>query len=261
MINFIIRAACGVAAAGWLAARGDQIALFYALDADWAAVQGAGVEAGAPVRVGGSAIARWRVGPHTVYGVRMGSGCVEAALAAQGLLSRFRCDRAVSVGPAGDLTGRRAIGTWLRVERVTAWQRVGDAAEAPRNAVWRMPDDGAPRPQAWREAEGADLVSGEAFIDRAALRDELEARHGAGLVDMNAFGVALACERQGVPLEVWRVVSDHADEAAAGDFRAFAEAYDGSGGRAFVAWLTALPPNPEAAASYERLRAAMEEAP
>jgi adenosylhomocysteine nucleosidase len=60
--------------------------------------------------------------------------------------------------------------------------------------------------------DGAVLASGDVFVTDPAVRDALAAR--AHLVDMEAYGVALACLRLGVPLELVKHVSDNADEGA-----------------------------------------------
>lgn len=60
--------------------------------------------------------------------------------------------------------------------------------------------------------DGTVLASGDVFVTdpvvRAALAREAE------LVDMEAYGVALACRRLGVDLELVKHVSDNADEGA-----------------------------------------------
>lgn len=59
---------------------------------------------------------------------------------------------------------------------------------------------------------GSVLASGDVFVHDPAVRDELGKR--ADLVDMEAYGVALACSRFGVRLELAKHVSDNADESA-----------------------------------------------
>lgn len=260
MIKLIIIYTTSLMLVGIQQARSDSIALFFALDQDLAALRSSGSDAVPLLHVGGTQIARLSVGPHVVYATQMGSGCVDAALAAEALLARFRCDRAVSIGPAGDLTGRLDIGAWYPVGRILAWQRLGDEGGDVRGAQWDAeagPFPGVPAGSVQQATSAVALISGEAFIASAAERDELATRWQAELVDMNAFGVAAACRHHDVPLRVWRVVSDHADEDAQRSFREFVTAYDGAGGRAVAEWIRGLPPNPEAASSYEGLRALM----
>ncbi|MFT4188144.1 MAG: nucleosidase [Aeromicrobium sp.] len=60
--------------------------------------------------------------------------------------------------------------------------------------------------------DGTVLATGDVFVSDPALRDALARR--AGLVDMEGFAVARACQRAGVPVRLVKHVSDHADETA-----------------------------------------------
>lgn len=58
--------------------------------------------------------------------------------------------------------------------------------------------------------DGSVLASGDVFVHEASVRDQLATQ--ADLVDMEAYGVALACQRFGARLELVKHVSDNADE-------------------------------------------------
>ncbi|MET3963883.1 adenosylhomocysteine nucleosidase [Marmoricola sp. OAE513] len=60
--------------------------------------------------------------------------------------------------------------------------------------------------------DGTVLASGDVFVTDPLVRDVLAER--ADLVDMEAYGVVLACQRLGVPVELVKHVSDNADEGA-----------------------------------------------
>lgn len=60
--------------------------------------------------------------------------------------------------------------------------------------------------------DGTVLASGDVFVTDPDVRARLAER--ADLVDMEAYGVALACRRLGVRLELVKHVSDNADEGA-----------------------------------------------
>lgn len=60
--------------------------------------------------------------------------------------------------------------------------------------------------------DGTVLASGDVFVTDPAVRAALA--EVADLVDMEAYGVALACRRLGVDLELVKHVSDNADESA-----------------------------------------------
>ncbi len=60
--------------------------------------------------------------------------------------------------------------------------------------------------------DGTVLASGDVFVTDPGVRSALAKR--AELVDMEAYGVALACRRLGVDLELVKHVSDNADASA-----------------------------------------------
>lgn len=60
--------------------------------------------------------------------------------------------------------------------------------------------------------DGTVLASGDLFVTDPTRRDQLA--EDADLVDMEAYGVALACRRLGVRVELVKHVSDNADETA-----------------------------------------------
>jgi len=76
------------------------------------------------------------------------------------------------------------------------------------------------------------LASGDVFVADPVRRAQLADR--AHLVDMEAYGVVLACRRRDVPVRVVKHVSDQADEAAMD----WADAVDASA-RDLGAWLAA----------------------
>lgn len=60
--------------------------------------------------------------------------------------------------------------------------------------------------------DGTVLASGDVFVTDPVVRARLAER--ADLVDMEAYGVVLACRRLGVRVELAKHVSDNADESA-----------------------------------------------
>ena len=103
-------------------ALGDAIGFFYALDADRQGLKSMAREMGQSSKVGSRSIQRPQLGTHSISAIQMGAGAVETAASAQALLSRFRCDWAFSLGPAGALSETAETGRWYRVDRVMAWQ-------------------------------------------------------------------------------------------------------------------------------------------
>ncbi len=233
-------------------AQADSVAFFYALDADLAALKMEARPVGQSVAIGTRRIQRLALGPHTIYAVKMGSGCVETALSAQALLTRFRCDWAFSVGPAGALSDELEIGKWYRVSSVIAWQR--SPALSHWAANWSQFPDSI-RFNATLGTNDIRLASGELFISTNEERSRVRLSFDTVAVDMNAFGLVAACTDHNVPLFMWKIISDRADESAVSDFRHFLGVYRGAGGAALVALLTSLPPNPNDPATYPNVRA------
>jgi nucleoside phosphorylase len=239
---------------------GDHLALFYALDADLQSLKAHAQEMGGPVTVGRRSIHRLSLGTHTVYAIKMGSGTVETAASTQALLTKFRCDMAFSIGPAGALTDALATGTWHRVSHVVAWQR-GTAGVAGyvqgASAKWDMDWSRLSTtnlPGILQTTSTIVIASGEMFIASNTERNRLHALTHAEAVDMNTFGLAVVCQDHGVPLIAWRVISDYADEAASQAFREFITNYDGEGGRMLAELILGLPPNPDAPESYPEIQ-------
>lgn len=228
-------------------AKGDTIGFFYALDADLQGLKSMAREMGQSTKVGSRSIQRLQLGTHTILAVKMGSGAVETAVSAQALLSRFRCDWAFSLGPAGALADAAETGRWYRVERVMAWQR--GKADLAWNTDWHRFSVADP-PTPLDTTSSISVASGEPFISATGERDRVRAISQADAVDMNSFGLALACADHGVPLYSWKIISDRADENASGDFLAFVAAYSGAGGRALAGIIQALPANPNDPATY-----------
>lgn len=232
------------------------MAFFYALDADLQGLKGQAREMGQPVTVGKRAIHRLKLGAHSIYAIKMGSGCVETAASAQALLSRFRCDLAFSLGPAGALRAELKTGQWYRVQQVFAWQRShmgpADAARAETDqwqTDWRqLPAERLPL--LFQANPPIILASGELFVASAGEREGIRAQTQADAVDMNGFGLALVCADHATSLFTWKIISDQADEDAATAFRGFVAEYQGAGGKMVAEIIQALPANPQDPNSY-----------
>lgn len=234
----------------------DTVAVFYALDADLRELKMHPQvrELGQPAVVGTRSIHRLALGPHRIYAVKMGSGSVETAISAQALLSQFRCDWAFSIGPAGALDDSLVVGRWYRVERVVAWQS-GTTSPAgfqlnPRASHEFDWDKFPVSEENIADIPLIPLASGEAFIASDSERARLRHLADASAVDMNTSGLAMVCDDHRVPLFVWRVISDGADEVASSAFRAFIDSYGGEGGNLLAECISLLPPNPNAPESY-----------
>ncbi|MBU1909744.1 MAG: hypothetical protein KJ726_06840, partial [Verrucomicrobia bacterium] len=190
---------------------------------------------------------------------------VETAASAQALLSRFRCDWAFSLGPAGALSENLETGRWYRVDRVIAWQRgtaTSTGMSMSESSTWKTDWGHFPAvtlPPLFRSNSTIAVASGELFVASTSERDRLRATTDADAVDMNSFGLALVCADHGVPLFAWKIISDCADESASEVFRAFVSTYKGEGGKALAEIIVALPAHPHDPASYPAIEKLLRE--
>ena len=142
-------------------AKGDAIGFFYALESDLQGLKTLAHEAGPSTQIGSRSIQKLQLGTHAIYAIQMGAGAVETAASAQALLSHFRCDWALSLGPAGSLSDAAETGRWYRVGRVVAWQ--SGKSDQTWNTDWsRFPV--AHPPELLQAAPSISLASGELFI-------------------------------------------------------------------------------------------------
>lgn len=235
------------------------VAWFYALDSDKAEFEKV---LGKPIRSiqsGGCSMHEYQVGPHRVVAAKMGSGCVNTAATVATVMALNSVDRVISTGPAGGLTDTSKSGMWLRVETVMGWQS-GRAVDGGRI----FPGEKAQSEVAfvkgewpegeWRDTQAVKLVSGEAFVASGELRGRLAAEHGAGAVEMNAYGLLAGLEGRKVKVLILRVVSDRADEKASEDFSEFLKKYDGKGGKWVAELVGKMPAEKNEPAAYEALR-------
>jgi nucleoside phosphorylase len=243
----------------WVA-RADTIAFLYALETDHKAFSLEAPPLGNPIQVGERSITQHRIGNHRVYAAKMGSGCVVSAVSVATVLTKFPCDLVVSIGPCGALDPELAIGSWARVTKVVGWQLYdsGELEGAPERALFDLL-----APPLSCQAVFQELVeptapvvaaSGEMFIKSPATVETLVRDTSASVVEMNAVGLATACRSHQVPLVIWRVVSDRADETAPEDFRKFVQGYTGVGGQMLADWLKNLPSKADRVEDHPELK-------
>lgn len=238
----------------------DDIAFFYALEQDLAPLKAVSTVDAEPRRVGSRMITRLRVHGHDVDAVKMGSGCVEAALSAQAILACRTYDLAISVGPAGSLAPSVETGQWYRIEKTILWQKGSETSSGFQAGKEQSVSLVAgPAVSLLSITNIRTIAAGEAFISSSSKRAQLQAASGADMVDMNSHGVAAACTDHAVPLVMLRIISDHADEHAPEVFRQFLETYRGDGGSLAVEILAALPANPARSSSYGEIQRVLDQ--
>lgn len=239
--------------------RADEIGMFYALERDWERLKAQSQSVGV-TKVGNRSIETVKLGAHQVYGVKMGAGVVESAISGQALLSRFRCDLAISLGPIGALSDELKVGQWCLVTNVVAYQKGTQTRSTFQSGEKTQFTLGFPEWVKETVLEDAltlkkiSVASGETFIASESFREELQAKTQAQAVDMNLFGLLSVLESYQVPHIALRIVSDAANDSASQDFKTFLTKYAGEGGELVAQLITNLPPNPKSPDSYPALQ-------
>ncbi len=169
-----------------------------------------------------------------------GVGKVNAAGTATLLLERLACRALVLSGVAGGLGDELAIGDLVIADRVIDidYGRITDAGrcvyqpgtlplpEVTPDPGYRLPPAVASRIGELLQAAGltatlGTIVTGDAFLASARVRDELARDWGALAIEMEGSALCGVAERFGVPWLVVRALSDRAGDDSLADFRAF----------------------------------------
>lgn len=248
--------------AGSASLHADEIALLYALEADWQAVKGD--TTASSHNVGGTVVHTVTIGPHTVRAVQMGAGNVETAINASRLLTKFPCDRAISIGPAGFIGKGQDHHRIFLVNEVTGYQRgtwspQGWSQASSANITLDLPSLGEEARNAlWNAYPREKLAAGDVFVANSRERERIHLETQANLIDMNSFGAASVCQKAHVPLLILKICSDSADDKAAEAFKAFVSAYDGELGHMVRKWISGLPISKDSPKAYGEIQRALQ---
>ncbi len=158
--------------------------------------------------------------------VHTGVGKVNAALATAEALRAHSPRLVVNFGTAGGLSP--AARGLVEATRVIQRDMVAEPL-APRGTT---PFDARP-PELSNGRPGLRCGSGDSFVTQS---DPWLLAQGIDLVDMELWGVAMACVRAGVPWRAWKYLTDKADGEAAGEWQEKV----GHGERLFLERLAAL---------------------
>jgi len=214
---------------GILCAMDQEQALLVAALGDSAVLPGVGLEA-----------RRGRLDGREVVVAAAGVGKVRAAGTATLLVERLGCRALVLSGVAGGLSASLGLGDLVIADHVidVDYGRLTDSGRLvyqpgtlPMPGVrpepgYRLPKDLAARIRTTLGAAspGATLgtiLTGDAFLASARVRDELAARWSALAIEMEGSAVCGVAERFGVPWLIVRALSDRAGDESVTDFSAF----------------------------------------
>jgi 5'-methylthioadenosine/S-adenosylhomocysteine nucleosidase len=187
-----------------------------------------------------------------LYIVKTGAGNLNSAMVMEGLIAKYKVDRVISIGVAGNLNEQWREGDVLCVTNIISHQ---SGKETPGGFETKEPSaishqlsaeyvrkceelrsNAVEMAKLAADAHGSNtnlrvfaalregkLVSGDSFIASTAKRAWLRETFRADAVDMVSAGIAHVCEANGVPYIILRVLSDNADETASADFAAFVQ--------------------------------------
>ena len=180
-----------------------------------------------------------------LYVVRTRAGNLNSAMITQALLTRYKIDRVISIGVAGNLNDEWKVGDLFIASNVVNHQ---EGKETPGGfEPKKEPESKSPNSAEYSTKCAAlqsnvldaaqailtnatahavrqgRLVSGDSFIASSAKRKWLRETFQADAVDMVSVGIARVCEADGVPYVIVRALSDNADESASTAFASFVQ--------------------------------------
>jgi len=179
-----------------------------------------------------------------LYIVRTGAGNLNSAMVTQALLTRYKIDRVISIGVAGNLNDEWYVADLLIVTNVVNHQE-GTETPGGFQPVEKLASTQSRSGEYWKKCEAlrsnaieiarttltndscvihqGRLVSGDSFIASTAKRRWLRETFHADAVDMVSAGITRVCEANGVPYAIIRTLSDNADESASAAFAKFVQ--------------------------------------
>lgn len=160
---------------------------------------------------------------YDLYIVNCGAGEIAAAAAAQLLISAFNVDMIVNFGVVGGLTPEMRVAKLCVVEKVVHYDF--DTSECDSFAKAQYADYPSPYIPADERLLAAALTaepelkrvicaSGDKFISSADKKRSLNEEYSADICEMEAAGIVLTCNRNGVPCLLIKAVSDAIDGGA-----------------------------------------------
>ncbi len=165
---------------------------------------------------------------HTVFLATCGVGEIRAAMAVQLLVDLFRVEAVLNFGFVGALNPNLEIGELVLAEKVCHYQFDTTAIDATKIGQYEnKPDEffylnktllHHVQAAVKFQLKTVTVASGDKFVATAADKAFLKSTFHADICEMELGGIAIACERNCVPLISVKVVSDKADEQATVSF-------------------------------------------
>ena len=184
-------------------------------------------------KIAGVDVRQFECGTNTIYLATSGVGEIKAALAVQLLKDLFDVEAVVNLGFVGALNPALSIAELVVAERVCHYQfdistlngievgRYSDHEDRyfylDKELITRL------LANVGRPIRRVTVASGDKFVSSMESKKPLREDFCADICEMELAGLAIACERNNIPLLSVKVVSDKADEGALVDFNEILE--------------------------------------
>lgn len=179
-------------------------------------------------KISGVDVKKFELGLDTIYLATSGVGEIKAALAVQLMKDLFDVEVVLNFGFVGALNPALSIAELVIVTRVCHHQfdiSTLDGIEVGRysdheDRYFYLNQELVLRVLAnvGRPIRQVTDASGDKFISLSSDKEYLRKEFDADICEMELVGLAIACERNNLPLLSLKVVSDKADESATTDF-------------------------------------------
>ena len=177
--------------------------------------------------VAGVTVRAVMTGEDELFVATSGVGEIRAALAVQLLKDVYSVEAIVNFGFVGALANDLDVGSVVIADKVCHYQFDTSALDGVKagqydgkDDVWFVLDEGLVASLTASESalRRVSVASGDVFVAGAETKHSLREDFGAQICDMELAGIAIAAERNGLPLVSIKVVSDRADDSAPESF-------------------------------------------
>ena len=179
-------------------------------------------------KIAGVEVKKFELAGNTLYLATSGVGEIKAALAVQLLNDLFDVEVVLNFGFVGALNSALSIAELVVAERVCHHQfdisAINDIEPGRysdhEDRYFYLDDELIARVLAniGKPIRRVTVASGDKFINNKLEKDNLRNNFDSDICEMELAGIAIACERNNLPLLSLKVVSDRADELATADF-------------------------------------------
>lgn len=154
---------------------------------------------------------------YTLYAANSGAGEISAAMTTQYLITSFHVDMILNFGVVGALTEEMQTAELCVVERVIhyafstdGWLNLPAGNYPHKDSIFFWTDVSLLQHamEVHPELRPVICASADRFVDQEKEKRELREQFGAHICEMEAAGVAITAERNGVPCLLLKAVSD-----------------------------------------------------